>query len=105
MNGENVGIDGYIVISSDRHVVADVPHHEGTAPYSRLAFRGTMAHYPEDGQLLSATAADLYDADLDFLEDLTGSVGPTVEEVNAPLHQNELPEDQNLGSASRHMRA
>ncbi|HET6951633.1 MAG TPA: amidohydrolase family protein [Acidimicrobiales bacterium] len=78
---------------------ADFPHHEGTAPYSLLALRGTMAGYPAEDirQLLSGTAAELYGADLDLLQPIADRVGPTVDEVNTPLHADELPDDPNFG--------
>ena len=78
---------------------ADFPHHEGTAPYSKLALRGTMAGYPTDDirKLLGTNAAELYNADLDLLQVEANRVGPSVDEVNEPLRADEIPEDPNFG--------
>jgi predicted TIM-barrel fold metal-dependent hydrolase len=78
---------------------ADFPHHEGTAPYTRLAMRGTLGGYPTDEvrQLLSGTAASLYDADLAFLQTVADRIGPTVGEINVPLNEDEMPDDPNFG--------
>jgi predicted TIM-barrel fold metal-dependent hydrolase len=78
---------------------ADFPHHEGTAPYTKLAMRGTLAPYPEDElrQILAGTAADLYGGDLAFLQSVADRVGPTVEEIATPLRAEEMPADPNFG--------
>ncbi len=77
---------------------ADFPHHEGTVPYTRLAMRGTLGGYPVDDvkQLLSGTAAALYKADLDSLRAVADRIGPSVDEVNTPLSDDELPSDPNF---------
>lgn len=77
---------------------ADFPHHEGTAPNTRLALRGTLAGYPEDEirQLLAGNAAEFYGADLEFLQTIADRVGPTVDEVNTPLEPDEKPQDPNF---------
>ena len=78
---------------------ADFPHHEGTAPYTRLALRGTLAGQPEEDirKLLTNNAAALYNADVDFLQTVADRVGPTVDEVNTALHVDEMPADPNFG--------
>jgi hypothetical protein len=77
---------------------ADFPHHEGTAPYTRQALRGALSASPEQEvhQLLAGNAADLYGADLEFLQGVADVVGPTVEEVATPLQPDEIPEDPNF---------
>jgi predicted TIM-barrel fold metal-dependent hydrolase len=77
---------------------ADFPHHEGTAPYTKEALRGALSASPEDEvrQLLAGNAADLYGADLDYLQRVADVVGPTVEEVASPLLPEEVPEDPNF---------
>jgi predicted TIM-barrel fold metal-dependent hydrolase len=77
---------------------ADFPHHEGTAPNTLKALRGTLAGYPEDEirQILARNAAALYGADLDFLQTIADRVGWTVDEVDDPLRPEEIPEDPNF---------
>lgn len=78
---------------------ADFPHHEGTAPYTLATLRGTFApDTPEDvvRQLLAGNAAEVYGADLDFLQSIADRVGPTVEEVATPLAPEEFPADPNF---------
>jgi predicted TIM-barrel fold metal-dependent hydrolase len=77
---------------------ADFPHHEGTAPYTREVLRGTLSSTPEDEirQILATNAADIYGADLDFLQSFADRVGPTVEEVATPLQPDEMPADPNF---------
>jgi predicted TIM-barrel fold metal-dependent hydrolase len=78
---------------------ADFPHHEGTAPYTKLALRGALPGYPHDEvrQVLSGTAAELYGADLDLLQAVADRIGPSVEELDEPLRPEEMPEDPNFG--------
>jgi predicted TIM-barrel fold metal-dependent hydrolase len=77
---------------------ADFPHHEGTAPYTKAALRGTISGLPEGEirQLVAGNAADLYGADLGFLQGLADRVGPSVEEVATPLRADEVPDDPNF---------
>jgi predicted TIM-barrel fold metal-dependent hydrolase len=77
---------------------ADFPHHEGTAPYTRKALRGTVSAVPEDELrvFFAGTAADLYGADLAFLQTIADRVGPTPEEVAVPLRPDEMPDDPNF---------
>lgn len=77
---------------------ADFPHHEGTAPYTKTVLRGTISGVPEDEirQLTAGTAAELYGADLDFLQGHADRVGPSVEEIAVPLRPEEIPEDPNF---------
>ena len=77
---------------------ADFPHHEGTAPYTRLVLRGCVPSMSEDEirQVLAGNAADLYGADLDFLQGVADRVGPTMDELNTPLEPDEMPADPNF---------
>ncbi|HET6950588.1 MAG TPA: amidohydrolase family protein [Acidimicrobiales bacterium] len=77
---------------------ADFPHHEGTAPYTLKALRGTLAgHDPADiRQILSGTAADLYGADLGLLQAVADRVGPSIDEVATSLRADEMPDDPNF---------
>jgi predicted TIM-barrel fold metal-dependent hydrolase len=72
---------------------ADYPHHEGTSPYARLAYRRNFAGLPEDEVrlMLGGNAAHVYGFDLDVLQPIADRVGPTVAEVNAPLRPDEIP--------------
>jgi predicted TIM-barrel fold metal-dependent hydrolase len=77
---------------------ADFPHHEGTAPHSLKVLRRTMQDVPEDEarRLLAGTAAELYGADLEFLQTVADRVGPTPEEVATPVRPEEVPDDPNF---------
>jgi len=73
---------------------ADIPHSEGTAPYTVEALRATLWDVPTEDLrvLLSTRAADLYGFDLEALGTIAGRIGPSVEEVHTPL----APEDRPL---------
>jgi predicted TIM-barrel fold metal-dependent hydrolase len=77
---------------------SDFPHHEGTAPYTRQALRGVAYDVPEADlrKLLAGTAAELYGADLEFLQTVADRIGPTVEEIAVPLRPEEIPGDVNF---------
>jgi predicted TIM-barrel fold metal-dependent hydrolase len=66
---------------------ADLPHKEGTYPYSREAMRAAFAAVPPDEVrlMLGATAAQVYSFDLDKLRPVADVIGPTVDEIAAPL--------------------
>jgi predicted TIM-barrel fold metal-dependent hydrolase len=66
---------------------SDYPHSEGTWPYSREALRLTFAGVPEDEVrlMLGGNAARVYGFDIDALDDIAATVGPTVDEVATPL--------------------
>jgi predicted TIM-barrel fold metal-dependent hydrolase len=83
---------------------ADFPHHEGLAPYTGLALRGLASSVPEEDlrEIFAGTAAEIYGADLDFLQGVAERIGPTVAEVATPLTPAEAPADPNftgLGTA------
>lgn len=77
---------------------SDYPHHEGTYPYTREALRRSFSEWsPEDlTQLLSRTAATVYDFDLQKMDQFGAKVGPTVEEVSVPL--DAVPADSGSGA-------
>lgn len=77
---------------------ADFPHHEGTAPYTRQALRAVVGSTAEADvrTLLAGNAAELYGADLDFLQTIADRVGPSIEELATPLAPTEIPDDVNF---------
>jgi predicted TIM-barrel fold metal-dependent hydrolase len=77
---------------------ADFPHHEGTAPHTALALRGSLSSCTEDEvrQILAGSAAAVYGADLEFLRGIADRVGPTVDEIATPLRPDEWPADPNF---------
>lgn len=66
---------------------ADLPHREGTYPYSREAMRAAFAHAPPDEVrlMLGANAAEVYSFDLGALQPVADAIGPTVSEIATPL--------------------
>jgi hypothetical protein len=66
---------------------ADLPHLEGTYPYSREALRAAFAGVPPDEvrQMVGGTAAAVYSFDVEALQRVADQIGPTVEEIAAPL--------------------
>ncbi len=64
----------------------DYPHSEGTFPYSKEAIAHTFSDVPpaEVRDMLGATAARIFDFDLDHLQQIADMVGPTVGEVRTP---------------------
>jgi predicted TIM-barrel fold metal-dependent hydrolase len=77
---------------------ADFPHHEGTAPFTKRVLRGLVSSVPEDElrRLLAGNAAELYGADLGFLQGIADRVGPSVAEIATPLRPEEVPDDINF---------
>ncbi|MGW0736145.1 amidohydrolase family protein [Streptomyces sp. NPDC002851] len=66
---------------------SDYPHDEGTYPYSREGLRIAYAGLPRDeiAAMVGGNAARVYGFDLAYLDSLAAKVGPTVEELAAPL--------------------
>lgn len=66
---------------------ADLPHIEGTYPYTCEAQRAAFAGVPpaEVQQMLSAVAAEVYGFDVVALQTVADRIGPTVEQIEAPL--------------------
>jgi predicted TIM-barrel fold metal-dependent hydrolase len=79
---------------------ADFPHHEGTVPYTLEVLRATLGAVPEPEvrQLLGGTAAEVYGADLAFLQPIADRVGFTPAQVAEPLRPEEIPSDPNFRS-------
>lgn len=77
---------------------SDFPHHEGTVPYTLEVLRATMSELPESEvrQLLAGTAAEVYGADLTFLQSIADQVGFTPAQVREPLAPEEFPSDPNF---------
>ena len=72
---------------------ADIPHSEGTGPFTVEALRTTLFDLPENDldDLLAARAADVYHFDLGMLQLVADRVGPTVEQLKTPLPAAERP--------------
>ncbi len=66
---------------------ADLPHREGTYPFSREAMRAAFAGVPADevGLMLGGTAARVYGFDERALQKVADVIGPTVDEIDTPL--------------------
>jgi predicted TIM-barrel fold metal-dependent hydrolase len=80
-----VGIDRFMWGS-------DYPHDEGTHPHTRehLHRRFHDLEQTEVRKMLAGNAARLYNFDLDALAPLAAKVGPTVDEIAAPLTGDEV---------------
>jgi predicted TIM-barrel fold metal-dependent hydrolase len=67
----------------------DLPHPEGTFPYTRYWIRTRFKDVPDDEtrRMLGLTAAEVYGVDQDALRPLVERIGPTLDEVHgdAPL--------------------
>lgn len=72
---------------------ADVPHSEGTSPYSLAAIRTQLWNLPasELNVLLATRAAKIYNLDLDYLQTLADRIGPTIDQIKTPLSDDERP--------------
>ena len=72
---------------------ADVPHSEGTSPFTLEALRTVMWDLPESdlNDLLATRAAKVYDFDLGSLQSIADRIGPTVEQIKTPLALEDRP--------------
>jgi predicted TIM-barrel fold metal-dependent hydrolase len=72
---------------------ADVPHADGTSPFTLEVLRTTMHDLPDDdiAALLSTRATHVYDFDLDRLQVVADRIGPTLEEIKTPLPPEQRP--------------
>jgi predicted TIM-barrel fold metal-dependent hydrolase len=72
---------------------ADIPHSEGTAPFTTKALRLAFSDLPEDDlrKILSGNAARAYGFDLAALQLVADEIGPTVDDVRRPLPKEEYP--------------
>jgi predicted TIM-barrel fold metal-dependent hydrolase len=66
---------------------SDLPHREGSYPFTREALRAVFADVPADEtrKMLGTTAAEVYRLDMDVLQPIADRIGPTVAEVSNPL--------------------
>jgi predicted TIM-barrel fold metal-dependent hydrolase len=72
---------------------ADVPHSEGTSPFTLEALQTVMWDLPESdlNDLLATRAAKVYDFDLDALQSIADRIGPTVQQIKTPLAPEDRP--------------
>jgi predicted TIM-barrel fold metal-dependent hydrolase len=72
---------------------ADVPHAEGTSPYTLEAIRLMLHDLPDHAldELLATRAARIYGFDLDELQSVADRIGPTRHEIRTPLRRDEVP--------------
>ena len=72
---------------------ADVPHSEGTSPYTLEAIRTVMWDLPEADlhALLSTRAAAVYGFDLERLQTVADAIGPTLDAITTPLPPEQRP--------------
>jgi hypothetical protein len=66
---------------------ADIPHAEGTGPFTIEAIRAILCDLPqpERAELLADRAARVYQFDLDRLRPVAERIGPTVDQLETPL--------------------
>ena len=66
---------------------SDYPHHEGSTPFSRELLRRSFSDWTTEelDQVLTSTAAGLYDFDVSRLADRAAAVGPTAAELHVPM--------------------
>jgi predicted TIM-barrel fold metal-dependent hydrolase len=71
----------------------DLPHPEGTFPYTRYWIRERFRDVPENEtrQILGLTAAEVYGVDLDAIRPLVERIGPTTEEVHGNAQISRVP--------------
>jgi predicted TIM-barrel fold metal-dependent hydrolase len=72
---------------------ADIPHSEGTHPYTLEAIRLMLHDLPDSelDQLLAARAANLYGFDRKALQAVADRIGPTIDELKMPLAPDQWP--------------
>ncbi len=73
----------------------DLPHPEGTYPYTRYWIRERFHDVPEDEtrRMLGQTAAKVYSVDVDALQPLVEKIGPTTAEVHGDVEAELVPAD------------
>lgn len=74
---------------------SDLPHSEGTHPYTKEALRAVFAGVPlnETKQMLSENAVNVYGFDLAELQKVADRVGPLASEIERPLSADEWPKN------------
>jgi predicted TIM-barrel fold metal-dependent hydrolase len=72
---------------------ADIPHAEGTGPFTLEALRATLCDLPRPirDELLAGRAAEVYQFDLGLLRPVAERIGPTVEQLETPLPLESRP--------------
>jgi predicted TIM-barrel fold metal-dependent hydrolase len=73
---------------------ADLPHSEGSTPFTREALRLVFEGIPEDEvrHMTSGNAIELFGFDPAVLQRVADRVGPTYEEIATPLRPEERPQ-------------
>jgi predicted TIM-barrel fold metal-dependent hydrolase len=73
----------------------DLPHPEGTFPYTRFWIRERFRNVPEEEtrQMLGLTAASVYGVDVDAVGPLVDKIGPTIDEVHGDTAAVRVPID------------
>jgi len=71
----------------------DLPHPEGTYPYTRFWIRERFKDVPTDEtrRILGLTAAAVYGLDVESLDPLAAKIGPTVADVHGDAVPADLP--------------
>ncbi len=71
----------------------DLPHPEGTFPYTRYWIRERFKEVPEDEtrRMLGLTAAQVYQLDVDALQPLVDRIGPSFDEVHGDTPMERVP--------------
>jgi hypothetical protein len=71
----------------------DLPHPEGTFPYTRYWIRERFHDVPEDEtrRILGITAAGVYGVDVDVLQSLVDRIGPSTEQVHGNAAPDRVP--------------
>jgi predicted TIM-barrel fold metal-dependent hydrolase len=71
----------------------DLPHPEGTYPYTQFWIRERFRHVPEveTRRILGLTAAEVYSVDLEALAPLIDEIGPSVADVHGEVAPADLP--------------
>ncbi len=71
----------------------DLPHPEGTFPYTRFWIRERFKDLPDDEtrRILGLTAAEVYGVDTEALAPLVDKIGPTVDEVHGEVAPERVP--------------
>jgi predicted TIM-barrel fold metal-dependent hydrolase len=71
----------------------DLPHPEGTFPYTRYWIRERFRDVPQDEtrRILGLTAARVYGLDVDALQPLVDKIGPTLDEVHGDVSVERVP--------------
>jgi predicted TIM-barrel fold metal-dependent hydrolase len=72
---------------------ADLPHSEGTAPFTVESLRADLWDLPTEvrSTLLADRAADVYGFDRTRLQAIADRIGPTLDELATPLADDEWP--------------